>query len=353
MKRKTIVALFLATALALAGCGKDEKLGYISYISSESAVYSTTAEVVAEVADAVVEIATESVSTSFGTQYIVSGAGSGVIVSKGEGNYLIVTNDHVAGDAQEITVRTRAGKTYEAECVASDDSADIAVVSIETNDELKLAVWGDSDSLKTGEDAIAIGNPLGNLGGTVTKGIISALGRTIAIEDYPMTLIQTDAAINPGNSGGGLFNMRGELIGVVNAKTSREGIEGLCFAIPANAARAAFESLAEHGYLEGRATFGIEVASASLSNGSTAVYVTALGRNAADGFELYDRIYKIGGAEITSVLAYNVALSALKVGDSVRVEVCRGTLSQSVWGSSLSFDAIPTGITVTAAQYGL
>ena len=221
-------------------------------------------------------------------------------------------------------------------------------------------MWGNSDDLQIGEDLLAIGNPLGSLGGTVTKGILSATGRTIEVGNYAMTLLQTDTAINPGNSGGGLFNMRGELIGVVNAKTTDEEIEGICFAIPANTARSVYGSLVEHGYLVGRATFDITVANATVSTGGlntqsqSIVYVTDVGAVAEGTFLKYDRIYSVGGVKVSSVLELNKALSKIAVGDTVKIQVYRGTLSQSVWGgSSISFSSELTEFNVTAAQYGI
>lgn len=332
----------------------------VSYVSTESHVYSSTVEVVNAVADSVVEISTESVTTQWGMQYIVSGAGSGVIVGKATNGdyYYIVTNNHVIDGAKNITVKTRDGVGYAAELVATDDSADIAVIKISTSDELNIATWGNSDDLQIGEDLIAIGNPLGSLGGTVTKGILSATGRSIEVGNYAMTLLQTDTAINPGNSGGGLFNMRGELIGVVNAKTTDEEIEGICFAIPANTARSVYNDLMQYGYINGRATFNITVSDGTISSGGlnaqsqSVVYVTAVGDVADGTFELYDRIYSVGGKTVSSVLELNKALAKITAGDTVTVQVYRGSLKSSWGGSSISFSSELTTFTVTAAQYG-
>ena len=310
---KMTAAIALCTAVAascvLAGCAQDtaedsqysKDTNIVSYVSIQTQVYSTTAEVVEAVADSVVEISTEATMTQWGMQYIVSGAGSGVIVGQDEDTYYIVTNDHVIEGANDITVRLRNGEEYEAELVAADDAADIAAITITCGEQLEIAVWADSDELQIGEDLIAIGNPLGSLGGTVTKGILSATERSIVVNDYEMTLLQTDTAINPGNSGGGLFNMRGELVGIVNAKTSDEEVEGICFAIPANTARDTFSDLVTYGYVQGRATFDIELTEGSISSGiggaaQSITYVTATGDGVDAGtFELYDRIYKING----------------------------------------------------------
>lgn len=357
----TACAMLAAAVCLGAGCASAGNSGgdkVVSYVAAQSEVYSSTAEVVEAVADTVVEIKTETIKTQWGMQYIVSGAGSGVIVGKDGDIYYIITNNHVIEGAKDITVTTRSGTIYEAELVAADDSADIAVVTVRSAAELSVAVWGDSDSLRTGEDLIAIGNPLGSLGGTVTKGILSAKDRTIAVGNFAMTLLQTDTAINPGNSGGGLFNMRGQLIGVVNAKTSDEEIEGICFAIPANRARAVYSDLVEHGYIVGRASFGLTLAEGSISTGGinpqqqTIVYVTAADSAAEGTFKQYDRISKINGAEITSMLEYNTALSSISPGDEVEVEVYRGSVTQGWLGNSISFEAAPTVFKAVAAQHG-
>lgn len=347
-----LIAVSVSCTAAFAGCAENNKSsgsGTVSYISVNSEVYSSAAEVVAAVADTVVEISTESVTSQWGMQYIVSGAGSGVIVGKEDDKYYIVTNNHVIDGAKNIVVRTREGTELSASLIAADDSADIAIVSVAYDGELKLAVWGNSDDLKIGEDLIAIGNPLGSLGGTVTKGILSATGRTINVGNFPMTLLQTDTAINPGNSGGGLFNMRGELIGVVNAKTSNEEIEGICFAIPANTAREVYSQLSEYGYIVGRATFNLTLAEGNL-NSQAIVYVTEA--EEGEAFKKYDRIAKIDGKEISSLLEYNAVLATLTPDDTVEVEVYRGSVTQTFFGNSISFDSSPTTFTVKVLQYG-
>ena len=361
------LAVILSVIFSLGGCASERNKtvetkvinhGIISYVATETSVYSSTAEVVKAVADSVVEISTESVTTQWGRQYIVSGAGSGVIIGADNETYFIVTNNHVIEGANEITVRTRAGKSFEGTLIATDDSADIAVISVTTSDELVLAVWGDSDSLQIGEDLIAIGNPLGSLGGTVTKGILSATGRVILLDNYARTLLQTDTAINPGNSGGGLFNMRGQLIGIVNAKKTDEEIEGICFAIPGNTAARVCDDLMRYGYIKGRATFNLELKEGTISSSSlggqskTVVYVDAVKENTPSGFKKYDMIYKINGMEITSLLYYNVALSRITAGDTVQVEVYRGSISQGIWNTGITFSNEVTSLTVTALQYG-
>ena len=152
--------------------------------------------------------------------------------------------------------------------------------------------------------------------------------------------------------------MKGELIGVVNAKTAEEEIEGICFAIPINIAKKVFSDLLEYGYILGRATFNIEVAEGSISSrvmssqATTIVYVTSVNTNSSDNFKQYDMIYKINGVEITSLLDYNIAMSKISAGDTVEVEVYRGSISQSFWSSGISFADEVTKFTTTAKQYG-
>lgn len=183
-------------------------------------------------ADSIVEISTETEVNGwswFGnSSYLVPGAGSGIIISD-SGH--ILTCYHVIEGAETIAVRLRNGESYQASVVASDEESDVAIIKIEPTSELTPVVFGSSDDLKVGDSVVAIGNPLGELGGSVTEGIISALDREVTIEDKgTFTVLQTSAAINSGNSGGGLFNCQGELIGMVNAKASEVGVEGLGFA---------------------------------------------------------------------------------------------------------------------------
>ncbi len=289
---------------------------------------------VGEVADAtrdsVVEITTEAVTTgSFMMQYVSEGAGSGVILT--EDGY-IVTNHHVVDGATSISVRTTDGQTYPAELIGSDDQADLAVIKIGASG-LQPAVFGDFSNCKVGDSVVAIGNPLGQLGGTVTVGYISALDRQITIDGNIMTLLQTDTAINPGNSGGGLFNMNGELIGVVNAKSSGEDVEGLGFAIPISLAEPVISDLIEYGYVTGRVDTGIQVL--EISDYQTAMYyrVNTLGlyvysvedrSNAAQaGFRSGDLIRSIDGTEISTKAAYDGVLQSHAIGDTLSFTVIR------------------------------
>ncbi len=233
-----------------------ESTGHNIDISNDSNTNSIT-KVVEVVKDSVVEIKTESVVTGgfYYGDYVSEGAGSGVIITA---DGYIVTNNHVIDGASKITVTLTNTQSYEATLIGKDAQTDLALLKIEESN-LKPAILGNSDELKVGEISIAIGNPLGNLGGTVTDGIISALSREITVDGQKMTLLQTNAAVNPGNSGGGLFNIYGELIGVVNAKSGGDNVEGLGFAIPINIAKKVIEDLMQNGYVTGRVKVGINL----------------------------------------------------------------------------------------------
>ncbi|MDL2236176.1 trypsin-like peptidase domain-containing protein [Christensenellaceae bacterium OttesenSCG-928-L17] len=198
---------------------------------------------------------------SSGSTEIQTGSGSGVIVTS---DGYIVTNNHVVSGADTITVYLYDDTEYVATLVATDEKSDLAVIKIEATG-LHAATMGDSDALQVGADVVAIGNPLGELRGSATSGIISALSRTIVVEDQQMTLLQTDAAVNPGNSGGGLFNSNGELVGIINAKVSSSSTEGLGFAIPVNSVKQVVADLMDLGYVSGRAYLGVYVQTVSVT----------------------------------------------------------------------------------------
>lgn len=217
---------------------------------------NTIPKVVANTKDSVVAITTGTlVSNPVIGQYVTEGAGSGVIIS--EDGY-IVTNTHVVQDASSISVRLTNDKEYPAQIIGSDKTSDITVIKIDVKG-LKPATLGNSETLIVGQSVIAIGNPLGELGGTVTTGIISAKDRDITINGVPMNLLQFSAAVNPGNSGGALLNLNGEVIGIVNAKPSGSGVEGLGFAIPSNDVKDIVKQLIETGKVSGRPQLGISL----------------------------------------------------------------------------------------------
>ncbi len=310
---------------------KSESLKGEGKLTSAGQAYNTVSEVYYAVADSVVEITTETVQTSIWMgQYISTGAGSGVIIDK---SGLIVTNNHVIEGANNVIVRLSDGSEYEAALIGADAAADLAVIKISVTDkELQAAHMGCSADLVVGEDVVAIGNPLGSLGGTLTTGIISATERSISIDGEEMVLLQTNAAINPGNSGGGLFNMAGQLIGVVNAKAAGEDIEGLGFAIPVDFAHAVMEDLINYGYVRGVVDHGLilldvteqNLPSAYRKYGITSIGVVILDSQYSDELEYGDTIVSINGQEINSSADVQLITKACSVGDVITVSVMRG-----------------------------
>lgn len=285
----------------------------------------TVKEVNEHVAKSVVEIQTESISTNpFFPQAVQSGAGSGVVLS--EDGY-IVTNHHVINGADKIVVITNDGKSHPAKLIGHDAATDLAIVKIEEKN-LVPAVLGKSNALEVGDTAIAIGNPLGTLGGTVTNGIISALDREITIDNQQMHLLQTNAAINPGNSGGGLFNDHGELIGIVNAKSGGENIEGLGFAIPIDRAKPIIENLISNGYVKGRPSLGVMLSMANNpydQNNSVLFVVDVVEGSAADkaGMKKGDQILNIDGKSVSDLSDLKTVLNEHKAKDTVTIKVLR------------------------------
>jgi serine protease Do len=283
------------------------------------------ADIVSAAKGTVVEITTETVlGNSRMRQLVSTGAGSGVIVSA-DGH--IVTNNHVIADARTVTVRLADGSDYAATVKGRDAKTDLAVLKIDAAG-LTPAVFGDSSKLAVGDAAVVIGNPLGELGGTVTAGIISALDREITIDGETMSLLQTDAAVNPGNSGGGLFNLRGELVGVINAKSSGLGIEGIGFAIPVNIAKTIIADLIASGYVGGRISVGLTLVDIQSAQAAMMYRVNQLGlyiAKSSDGaFKSGDRIISANGVAIAGLSDFNAALAGLSVGDSVAITVSRG-----------------------------
>lgn len=267
---KLIITGVLIVALGMVG-GVSGAL-IVNHFSNSGAIVTTSSGTTAVKSDkdasaiaqkmsaSVVAITTEEIQTNsfwYGDQ-VSSGAGSGVIMSA---NGYIITCAHVVEDANKIKVTTYDDKTYQAELIGSSTKNDIAVIKIDAKG-LTAATFANTDNLVQGQTVYAVGNPEGTFSNSITSGILSALNRTIKISmddssqnQYPwgqyrqssnvieLTVIQTDAAVSPGNSGGGLFNSAGELIGIVNAKSSSENSEGLGFAIYGNKALAVAKEL--------------------------------------------------------------------------------------------------------------
>ena len=305
----------------------------------------TIKEITAASKNSVVEIRTESVaSDSWMQQYVTEGAGSGVIIS--EDGY-IMTNNHVIEGAGKITVTTADEKEYSAKLIGTDETNDVAVIKIDATG-LSPATYGNSSELEVGDMAVAIGNPLGELGGTVTAGIISATDRELAIDGKTMHLLQTDSSINPGNSGGGLFNGSGQLIGLVVAKSSGSDVEGLGFAIPINTAADVAQQLIDKGYVSGQPSTGMTYQEGTASSGSnnpfssfdslfggnaaTGVYIYSVnGENAQKaGFQPGDQVYAVDGEEITSFDDLSSIVTSHKVGDTLKFTILRDGVQKNI-----------------------
>lgn len=296
-----------------------------STASAATLVVIDLADIVDETSPSVVEVFTETKQvSSWFQEYVTEGAGSGVILS--EDGY-IVTNHHVIDGANTIKVRLSNGQAYTAVLTGTDEKTDLAVLKINVSG-LPAAKLADSSTVRVGDFVIAIGNPLGELGGTVTEGIISAKDREVTIDGETMTLLQTSAAVNPGNSGGGLFNLDGELVGVVNAKSSGDDIEGLAFAIPANTVKEITQELIQHGYVTGRPQLGISVAQITKPGMGRQTYYSTPGlyitqSSVDNGLKAGDRIIKIDGTTINNAADVSTVLDRHSVGDVVEVIVSR------------------------------
>ncbi len=312
---------------------------------SAGATPKSLIEAIASVKDSVVEITTTVVSNRGS---ITAGAGSGVII---HADGIVVTNNHVIADCDKIYVRLTNGDTYEAALRGTDEDGDIAVLKItpQADKPLTVAKLGSSRSLVLGETVFAIGNPLGELGGTVTHGIISATAREVNVDGVEMTLLQTNAAINSGNSGGGLFNLAGELVGVVNAKYSATGVEGLGFAIPIDSAyESSIKDLMQSGYIRGIPALGITLVEKTGGSSWSPVYgAYVYDAGGVAGFQAGDYIYSIDGQVVYSISSS--ALAAVKsivrsheVGDVLTVVVLRN--NQQVTISVTLKEYVPAGI---------
>ncbi len=315
--------------------GSDKKAstsasGYTLEDATDAAM--SVQEITEAAKPSVVEIKTESVTSDvWMQQYVTEGAGSGVIVTN---NGYIVTNNHVIEGAGKIMVTLADGSEYDAKLIGTDSMTDVAVIKIDAKG-LTPATYGNSDQLAVGDLAVAIGNPLGELGGTVTAGIISALDRELVIDGQTMTLLQTDSSINPGNSGGGLFNDDGQLIGIVVAKSSGSDVEGLGFAIPINTAADVAQQLMNGGYVKGQPSTGMTYTeSGGSSDGfdmffggstSTQVYIYSIeGKNAKKaGFKSGDMVYAVDGEVIESFDHLSSIITSHKVDDEITYTIVR------------------------------
>lgn len=267
---------------------------------------------------------------------VQEGSGSGIIFDINKEGVFIVTNNHVIENAQDVTVLLSENIKVPAKVVGHDIDTDLAVLKIETKDipidvidGLAVAKFGDSDKLKTGETAVAIGNPLG-YNNTVTAGVISALNRDLGLRDSELRLIQTDAAINPGNSGGALVNSSGEVIGINTIKIADTKVEGIGFAIPINYAKPIIEQLVEKGVVSrpylGITGKNIDEGLAAIYELPIGVYVDQVGQNtpaSKSGLKEKDIIIAVDDTKIFSMEQLSKIIKGYKIGDEIKIKVVR------------------------------
>ena len=325
----------------------EKKDQYSLTVSQSDSVVTGVTEVAANVMPSIVSVYNNYTSAVefFGQTYSQEGVstGSGIIVAETDTELLIVTNNHVVKNADSLSVQFINEDTAEAAIKGTDASNDLAVIAVktedlsqETRDAIAIATLGDSEALKIGEPAIAIGNALG-YGQSVTVGYISALNRQIEMDDnYTNTFIQTDAAINPGNSGGALVNIKGEVVGINSNKIGGDTVEGMGFAIPVSRALPIIENLMNQTTKytvaeEKQGTLGIsgrDVTSdiASAYGMPQGVYIAKFVEGgAAENTDLHvgDIITAIGGSSVSSMMELKKQLTYYEAGSKVTVTVSR------------------------------
>lgn len=281
-------------------------------------------------------------------------SGSGFIIST---DGYIVTNYHVISyavtDGYSLTVKTHDSKSYPAKVVGYDQDNDLAVIKIEATG-LSAVSLGTNKNMKVGDQVFAVGNPLGELTYTMTTGIVSALNRQITEEDgSSIDMFQIDAAVNPGNSGGPVYNAKGEVIGIVSAKYSSTGVEGLGFAIPIDDASSIITQLISNGRVTGKPSLGITVSTVTsaaaqyykMVEGAYVASVQTGSAAAKAGMKVGDIITKVGDTSVTSVETLKQALKNFKAGDSTTIIVNRQGQEQTL---KITLDE--SGVTQTASQ---
>ncbi|SEN83617.1 serine protease Do [Amphibacillus marinus] len=311
-----------------------------------------SSEVLSNVAGAVVGVANIQ-SADLWAETADAGTGSGVIYKVENERAYVVTNHHVIDGATDIEVILTDGERVDAELHGSDELTDLAVLSIDASYIDTVAEFGNSADLIVGETAIAIGNPLGTeFAGTVTKGIISGLDRSLEIDlnndgtaDWTVDVIQTDAAINPGNSGGALINAQGQVIGINSMKIALSSVEGIGFAIPIDEAQPIIEQLEQEGAVS-RPFMGISaidfssvppqhvertlnLAADQLSGGIVIAEIHNESAASQAGLEIYDVITELNGEPINDMMALRQYLyTETEIGDTITVSFYRDGVAQ-------------------------
>ena len=265
--------------------------------------------------------------TQDNNETVEQGSGSGIIIS--EDGY-IVTNQHVIDGATEVDVILNTGTTYTAEIIGQDEKTDLAVLKITPeNETLTVAVLGDSTTVQVGELAVAIGNPMGmEFAGSVTAGIVSAVNRTMTIDNRTYNLIQTDAAINSGNSGGALINQYGEVIGINSVKLSSSDVEGMGFAIAISEAKPIINDLMQSGHVTGRPLVGI-----SISETRYGLFISGISEGSgaeAAGLQVNDMILEVDGQAVSSTSEINEIRDEKKPGDYLTFKILRDSNTMEI-----------------------
>lgn len=324
--------------------GEQSQIGTASTVSSDGSSYNGVSDVAEAVLPSIVAIdvtVVEKERDFFGRTYEQEGmgSGSGIIISNKDGELLIATNNHVVADATKVSVKFNDGNVYSATVKGTDSVSDLAVVSVKGSDlsndtinAIKVATLGNSEELKVGEQAIAIGNALG-YGTSVTVGYISATEREVATDDATMKLLQTDAAINPGNSGGALVNSKGEVVGINSAKYASTEVEGMGFAIPISKATPIIQEIVDREAVpeDQQAYLGIKPTNvdkeyAQYYNMPEGVYVGSVSEGspaAKAGLLQGDIIVEYDGKETITTDALEERLSYSKAGTEVKLLVKR------------------------------
>ena len=323
--------------------GTTKTVSNAKLTTSTSTVTSDVSDIVENTLPSIVSItnmSVQEVQNFFGgiSQQESESAGSGIIISQNDSELLVVTNNHVVEGSDTLTVTFNDGNSVEAQIKGTDSARDLAVVAVpldkisdDTMNAIKVATLGDSDSLKVGEPAIAIGNALG-YGQSVTTGIVSATGRTI--DGFDGEYIQTDAAINPGNSGGALLNANGEVIGINSAKINSSAVEGMGFAIPISDASDVIQNLMnketrskvsdeERGYLRIKG-YNVSEEGAQMYNMPTGVYVKEVmsgGGAEKAGLTKGSIITGFEGSSISGMSSLQEQLQYYKAGEEVTLTV--------------------------------
>lgn len=287
----------------------------------------SASEIYESCVNSVVGITTEGTTTNiFGQVSKNASTGTGIIYTS---DGYILTNYHVVETGATYNVTLYNGSSYKAELVGYEASNDIALLKIDA-EGLASAFMGNSDGISVGEDIIVIGNPLGELTYTLTRGVVSALNRVINTDANPKNMFQIDAAVNSGNSGGPAFDAYGRVIGIVTAKYSADTVEGIGFCIPINDAINIAEELKNYGYIRGKAGLEICAQDSYLTYGrgwfnSYAIYgarITYLKKNgaaASSGMVVSDMIVEANGVQITSVSDLQAVLKTYAIGDKIEL----------------------------------